>query len=81
MLDDSRGRDDFIHDPCVHLIEIGDATSVPHLIGALKYFPDREEKEIVCTWDHCVEALEKITGDHPGVSYSAWRRWQSRQPR
>jgi hypothetical protein len=51
---------------------------VPHLIKALRLFPDGELKPgegMICTQAHCVEALERITGAKVGVSYSSWRRW------
>jgi hypothetical protein len=65
------------HDACLGLLSVGDMTSVPFLIDALKAFPDEEPQGgFICTWSHCVEALEHITGAKPGYSHSAWRRWQ-----
>jgi hypothetical protein len=73
---DTAATGDQVHDACIGLITAGDRTSVPHLIAALKLFPDVEPETLVCSWDHCVEALKRITGASPGYSYSAWKRWQ-----
>jgi hypothetical protein len=66
-----------LHGACLGLGVVGDMTSVPYLINSLKAFPDKEPHGgIICTWGHCVAALEHITGAKPGYSYSAWRRWE-----
>jgi hypothetical protein len=66
-----------LHNACIGLIYVGDQTSIPLLIEALKEFPDEEPRgSVICTWGHCVEALETITQAKPGYSYSAWHRWR-----
>ena len=74
-----------IHDACLRIGAPGDWEAVPHLIRALRAFPDVEPGPgvgIECTEAHCVEALQKITGARPGLSYSAWHRWyEGRQAR
>jgi hypothetical protein len=50
---------------CRRLVEVGNASSVPHLINALHRFPEEE----------CVEALERITGVDVGTTYAAWESW------
>jgi len=80
ILDRAKGADDGVHDACGALVEVGDSSSVPHLIRALRLFPDIEIKGkpgegIVCTQGHCVAALERLTGAKVGVSYSSWKRW------
>ena len=70
---------DELHDACGELIYVGDSSSVPHLIQALKLFPDAElgpNEGAVCTRFHCVGALRKITGaTNVGMSYSSWKQW------
>jgi hypothetical protein len=83
ILDRATNQNDGIHDACGSLVTLGDASSVPHLIGALQFFPDEEIAGksgvgIVCTQSHCVDALERITGAKVGVSYSSWRQWWNR---
>jgi hypothetical protein len=79
-LDRAETDDDGLHDACMMLTEVGDASSVPHLIRALRFFgstelPLPEGAGIVCTQQHCVDALEHITGEKPGISYGSWKRW------
>jgi len=69
-----------IHDACGSLMDVGDASSVPHLIRVLRFFGDAELPlppgvGLVCTHWHCVNALEKITGAKVGISYASWKRW------
>jgi len=80
ILDRATHQDDGIHDTCLALVGVGDASSVPHLIRVLKLFPDVEIKGkpgmgIICTQFHCVAALEHSTRAKVGVSYSSWKRW------
>ena len=79
VLDAAASQDDGVHDACGALISIGTNESIPHLIQALKVFPDEEPKAVICTWMHCVHALEKITKAKPGYSYTAWSRWAREQ--
>ena len=76
-LDQARVESD-VHDACIDLLSIGDETSIPHLIGALRFFPKSEPGPnvgMICTQVHCVKALERITGEKAGFSQSAWKRW------
>jgi hypothetical protein len=70
---------DPFHDAAAALANVGDASSVPHLIRALHFFADQEiagtKFGIICTQAHLVEALQRITGAKVGVSYSSWKRW------
>lgn len=56
------------HDPCIMLAQVGDETSVPHLIRAL-------ERKRPMTCSHCWEVLEEITNNRPGDRREAWERW------
>ncbi len=71
-----------MHDACLSLVQGGgDKNSVPHLIAALRSFGDVEpgpRDGIICTQEHCVRALERITGAKVGYSYSSWKRWYER---
>jgi len=83
ILDRAKTQEDNIHDTCGELRDVGDASSVPHLIRVLNLFPDVEIEGklglgIVCTQGHCVAALEHITGVTVGVSYSSWKSWWER---
>lgn len=62
------------HDAFALLIDCGDSSSIPYLIKALRWHqPDGGSG--VCTDLHCVEALEKITGQHLRYDTEAWSRW------
>jgi hypothetical protein len=79
-LDQAKTESDGIHDACIMLQDVGDSSSVPHLIRALRFFGDAELPlpkgvGIICTHQHCVDALEHITGAKPGISCSSWKRW------
>ncbi len=76
-------EDGELHDTCGALIHVGDSTSVPHLIRALKLFPDAEpgpNEGSICTRFHCVDALKRITGANPGMSHSSWKQWYQASP-
>jgi hypothetical protein len=62
------------HDAYIRLAFVGDETSVPRLIRALRWAPDGANGW-ECTWSHCCEALSAITNQKPGYSYKAWRTW------
>lgn len=62
------------HDVFGALIEIGDETSVPYLIGALRWAPT-PPAGVVCTWAHCEMALRRITNISFGLDREAWERW------
>jgi len=67
-----------LHDACGALIYAGTDASVPSLIRALRLFPDQEpgpNEGVMCTQKHCIDALERITHQKVGYSYSLWVRW------
>ena len=64
------------HDAFLALEKVGNAKSVPLLIRALKWHePSAEDDFIVCTTDHCISALQSLTGVDCGTSYAAWNKW------
>jgi hypothetical protein len=79
VLDRATPDDDTgVHDACLSFGARGDWAAVPHLIRALRAFGDEEPGPnvgIICSWGHCVNALERITGAKVGHSYSAWQHW------
>lgn len=58
------------HDACLALGEVGDARSIPALIGGLRWVPDDGS----CTAMHCLDALEGLTG-YEASSREAWSTW------
>ena len=62
------------HDAYIHLAFVGDETSVPRLIRAMRWAPCAENGW-ECTWSHCSQALCAITNQAPRPSYRAWRTW------
>jgi len=62
------------HDAYIQLAFVGDETSVPRLIRAMRWAPD-PDGGWECTWSHCYLALCAITNQAPGPSYRAWRIW------
>jgi len=80
LLDSATDDKGDIHDAFLSLGTIGDSSSVPHLIRALRFYPDHEigpneNVGLICTHRHCVDALERITGAKVGISYSSWNAW------
>ena len=80
ILDHAKDGSDGIHDACIQLAEVGDQSSIPHLIRALRFFGDAElplpdRVGIICTQQHCVDALESLTGATVGISYQSWKHW------
>ena len=78
LLDEA--KDGHVHDVCLQLRDVGDASSVPHLIRVLQFFGDAELPlppgvGIVCTQQHCADTLEQLAGVKVGISYSSWKRW------
>jgi len=78
-LDNANVANETVHDAFLGLVSDGDSSSVPHLIRALRLFPDSEYEGknvgLECTHRHCIDALERITGAKVGVSYSSWKTW------
>jgi hypothetical protein len=80
ILDSAETEHVDIHDACIQLNEVGDASSIPHLIRALRIFGDGELPlpqgvGIICTQSHCVDTLEHLTGVKVGISYASWATW------
>jgi hypothetical protein len=68
----------FHHDACIILIDHGNEESVPYLLTYLKWYDyfNKDDDFIVCTKSHCLEALQKITGESLGDHYSDWKSVQ-----
>ncbi len=64
------------HDSFLTLEAFGDETSIPVLIRSLKRV-DKPGPDgiVVCTSDHCLSALQKITREEFGYDVDAWERW------
>jgi len=69
------------HDAFIALERVGNKDSIPYLIRALKWQNVQHGKPIedgdlmVCTYGHCLGALEKLTGMNFRGDYKAWRKW------
>ena len=63
------------HDAFLYLRHVGDAASVPLLIRALEWQNPDRSGPIVCTTNHCVDALRSLTGEDFGYSLGEWKRW------
>jgi len=78
ILDSAVEPDNSVHLAFGELGVYGDESSIPHLISALRLFPDRElsgNVGMICTQAHCVHDLEQLTGVKVGVSFSSWKAW------
>ena len=62
------------HDAYAYLAYVGDETSVPRLIRALRWAPPPDEGWI-CTWSFCLRALRVITNQDVGRTHEAWEAW------
>jgi hypothetical protein len=70
------------HDAFILLGRVGDNTSIPYLISALRWQRDITDDGIMeCTKAHCLEALRRITGTNVGADYEDWAKWQRQNPR
>jgi len=68
------------HDAFLVLVEHGTEESVPLLLDWLKKQADLEKGTgILCTRDHCLEALMGITGMDLGCNYSDWQDWEKKR--
>jgi hypothetical protein len=68
----------FAHDEYLRMIKYGygEIEDVPKLIKGLEYYGDIKPGErVVCSWDHCLEALKLVTGANPGLNASDWKKW------
>ncbi len=67
------------HDTYLKLAKVGNKESVPLLIKALRRevppFDHEGRQAVVCTTEHCVEALRSITGEDYGFSADQWEIW------
>ena len=67
------------HGAFLHLAEVGDKTTVPLLIAALRWQEAPTEHEgqklVDCTTVHCLEALEALTGESFGFDPDRWEKW------
>jgi len=78
ILDAADKPDNNVHLAFGELGTYGDESSIPHLISALRLFPDEELSGnigMICTHAHCVQDLEQLTGVKVGVSFSSWKAW------
>ncbi len=58
------------HDGSSILESVGTIESVPALLKVLEDNPPG-----VCTTEHAIDALKKITGANPGYTYREWKSW------
>ncbi len=65
----------YAHDGAGELLYIGDMTSVPALLRALKDNPPYANGMMICTTGHILAALRKITGHNAGKTYEEWNAW------
>lgn len=65
------------HDAFIHLGSVGTEESIPYLINALQWqkINTPEDRTMVCTKGHCLDALRQITGQYPGSNYADWKAW------
>lgn len=75
------------HDACIYLIDVGDRSSVPLLMGVLESLDATEPESLPdCSLNHCLEALQVITGESLPRRRDAWEllweknetAWESR---
>lgn len=68
----------FAHDDYVRIIKYGygNIEDVPKLIKGLESYGDLEPgKPVVCSRDHCLNALKAVTGANPGPNATDWQKW------
>jgi hypothetical protein len=77
-------EDSGVHDACIYLAQVGDDSSVPLPIAALRRYPVHPDGSMTCSRYHCLQALKAITHQSLGSSAETWARWwahhQSRTP-
>ena len=71
------------HDAFLHLKRDRNASSVPYLIWGLRWQPHNPpgDRMMVCTKEHCLAALRRITGVDAGLNYEDWRDWYNKSRR
>ncbi len=72
MLLTGEGND---HDWPSDLADTGDISCVPALIAVLKRNPIEEDGSMICTRDHCLKALRKLTGENLDNTDEVWIHW------
>ena len=61
------------HDAFIMLEGYGNTESIPILINALKWQREtKADERMICTKSHCLEALQKLTGEDFGNNYDDW---------
>ncbi len=63
------------HDWPSELAETGDVSCVPALIAVLKRNPIEEDGSMICTREHCLMALRKLTRENLGDTDEDWIVW------
>lgn len=72
---------EYQHDALVILIREGDRSSIPFLIRELaRLEAENPGAEVPCFTNHCVDALQNITGAKAGGTSRDWQRWLDGQP-
>jgi len=69
-----------VHDACLTLNDVGDTSSVALLVAAFPRRPEKPEPGIICTWAHCAQALERITGKKCGFYREDWEECLAKSP-
>jgi len=68
------------HDAFIALVRVGNKDSIPYLIRALKrlekeYPNEKNSGFVICTYGHCEEALEQLTGIEVDWDSETWMNW------
>jgi len=64
------------HDAFLVLEQVGNHESIPYLIRALKMQETADSDGVViCTAEHCVSCLQRLTGMNFGYEHYDWQKW------
>ncbi|MBN2581641.1 MAG: hypothetical protein JXL80_01135 [Planctomycetes bacterium] len=63
------------HDQFINLWHVGDESSIPYILWALRGMPQRRDGGMECTWWHGFDALRHITNNSVGDTREDWVRW------
>ena len=68
------------HDAFITLVQVGNKDSIPYLIRSLKglekkYPNEKNSGAVICTYGHCEEALEQLTGMEVDWDSETWEKW------